>query len=44
MFWEKVNKLCEEKGIAVSEMCRQLKMSNSIATEWKLSFVKLLGH
>lgn len=36
MFWEKVNKLCEEKGIAVSEMCRQLKMSNSIATEWKL--------
>ena len=35
MFWSKVNKLCEEKGMSVSEMCRRLGLSASIASDWK---------
>ena len=35
MFWSKVNKLCEEKGLSVSEMCRRLGLSASIASDWK---------
>ena len=41
MFWSKVNKLCEEKGLSVSEMCRRLGLSASIASDLKQKGLEL---
>lgn len=35
MSWHKIKGLCDEKGITVSELCRQLGMSTASASDWK---------
>ena len=35
MFYEKLTKLCAEKGISVTQFCREVGLSNATATKWK---------
>ena len=35
MFFEKVNTLCNEKGVSITQMCKDIQVSTGLATGWK---------
>lgn len=35
MFYEKLTKLCAEKGISITQFCKEIGLSNATASKWK---------